>query len=51
MQIKDDADRTFVSEVFAGCVRYQGLIKVHGKIHVQLQWCVYVANKSGLRVV
>ena len=28
MQGKDDADNTFISEVFAGCVRYQPLIKV-----------------------
>ena len=29
VQVNDDADCTFISEVFAGCVRYQGLIKVH----------------------
>ena len=28
MQVRDDADCTFISEVFAGCVRYQSLIKV-----------------------
>lgn len=28
-QLTEDEDRTFVSEVFAGCVRYRELIKVH----------------------
>ena len=28
MQVKDEADTTFISEVFSGCVRYHGLIKV-----------------------
>lgn len=36
MQVKDDADCTFISEVFAGCVRYQGLIKVQGYRHTWL---------------
>ena len=37
MQVKDEADTTFISEVFSGCVRYQGLIKV---LHV----CVFLAD-------
>ena len=28
MQVKDEADTTFISEVFSGCVHYHGLIKV-----------------------
>ena len=32
MQDRDDADCTFISEVFAGCVRYQPLIKVGNRL-------------------
>lgn len=36
LQLTDEADRTFVSEVFAGCVRYETLIKVC------YQYCTYI---------
>lgn len=42
MQVKDEADTTFISEVFSGCVHYQGLIKV---LHVCVCVCFW-ANSA-----
>ena len=41
--MKDEADTTFISEVFSGCVRYQGLIKV---LHV----CMFLADFAHVRL-
>ena len=43
-QVKDDADFTFISEVFAGCVRYQGLIKVQ---YTHRNTCTYIHKYTG----
>ena len=43
VNVKDEADTTFISEVFSGCVRYQGLIKV---LHV----CMFLADFAHVRL-
>ena len=48
-QVKDEADVTFISEVFSGCVCYQGLIKVLSGSHCSAVCCLSLVRYPDLK--